>query len=638
MDGKSIKKASVALYLSLVMIAGLGASYFRLLEHYELGALDLRFILRAKPPVTDKIVIVEIGEDSIDKLGRFPFDRSYHAAIVKALSDFGARSVIFDFLFSESSDSDPDLESALKDSKIVYMPFALDIDQKNNSDILTARGYLAKELPAFMPYLKGTGHINILPDIDGKFRRIPPYILYDGTYYPYMPFLVACDYMGIDRKTIDIKPGRYISYGGRTRIPLDERSNMMINYSGKWGQVFKHYSFVDILQSYFAKEEGKAMSVKPEWFKDKVCVIGLTATGTSDIHPSPFDTLYPGVGIHAEVFNSIVNKSYVGRASRQMNLFILMLIGGIVSFITLKTRPIKGLVGLVLCIFFFIAASVIVFNIFGLWIDVIYPVFAIIVVYLSITLHKYITEWKRRLIFENELDIAKRIQESFLPKKLPEAHGLVLAPAMFTANQVGGDLYDFVELPDGRLGVMIGDVSGKGVPASLFMAMATGAFRFFATEDLPPEEVLKKLNDKLAKESSTNLFVTVFYAVFDNVKKEVAYGNGGHLPVLYLPAGKKGVFLDVEDGAPLGLMEGKYSGGKMNYHSGDIFVFYTDGITEAMNSRRDMYGRERLAEVVYKNRSLDPKELLSAIEKDVRKFEPKSTQHDDMTIITLRIS
>jgi len=638
MDGRSIKKVSVALSLSIVMIIGLAASYFRIFEHYELGALDLRFILRPKPAVTDKIVIIEIGEDSINKLGRFPFDRSYYVAIVKALSDFGARSVIFDLLFSEPSESDADFESAVKDSKTAYMPFAFDIDYKNSSRIITAKGYLANELPRFTPYLKGAGHINILPDIDGKFRRIPPYILYDGTYYPYMPFLAACDFSGIDRKAIDIKLGSRISYGNGNRIPLDERSNMMINYSGKWGKVFKHYSFVDILQSYFAKEAGEAMIVQPEWFKDKVCVIGLTATGTSDIHPSPFDTLYPGVGIHAEVFNSIINKSFIARVSRQVNLLIIILMGGIVSWVTLKTRPIRGLIGLILSIFFFMAVSILVFNIFGLWIDVIYPVFAMIVFYLSITLYKYITEWKNRLLFENELDIAKRIQESFLPKSLPKTHGLVLEPAMFTAKQVGGDLYDFIELPDGRLGVMVGDVSGKGVPASLFMAMATGAFRFFATEDLPPEEVLKKLNDKLTRESSTNLFVTVFYAIFDNVKKEVMYGNGGHLPVLYLPVGKKGTFLDVEDGAPLGLMEGKYSGGRIKYSSGDIFVFYTDGITEAMNSRRDMYGKERLAEVVYKNRKLDPKELLAAIEKDVRRFEPKSTQHDDMTIITLKIS
>jgi hypothetical protein len=453
-----------------------------------------------------------------------------------------------------------------------------------------------------------------------------------------MPFLAACDFAGIDRKTIDLKPGNYISYGEGIKIPLDERSNMIINYSGKWGSVFKHYSFVDILQSYFAMETGDEMSVRPEWFKDKLCVIGLTATGTGDIHPSPFEPLYPGVGIHAEIFNSIVNKSFIGRVSRWINLAILLLISGIVSLVTFKTKPIKGLIGLAILIMVFAVTAVVLFDTLGLWIDTVYPIFVMIVVFLSITLRKYITEWKNRLLFENELDIAKRIQESFLPKKLPETPGLVLAPAMFTAKQVGGDLYDFVEFPDGKLGVMIGDVSGKGVPASLFMAMAADAFRFFATDGLLPEDVLRKLNDKLTKESSTNLFVTMFYAIFDNSKKELVYANGGHLPLLYMPTGKEPVFLDVDEGAPLGLMEGLYSGRRINYGAGDTFVFYTDGITEAMNSRRDMYGKERLASVVRSNRKLSPDELLSAIEKDVRRFEPKPTQHDDMTIITLKIS
>lgn len=638
MNAVSVRKYLTALSISLVIAAALAASYFRLFEQYELGSLDLRFLVRPNPAATDKIAIIEIGEDSINKLGRFPFDRSYHVAMVKALSDFGASAVIFDFLFSETGESDDDFESVIKESKIVYMPFAFDIDPKAGSKVITARGFMAKELDRFTPYLKGSGHINIMPDIDGKFRRIPPYILYDNTYYPYMPLLVACDYMGIDRKDVRIEPGRYLSCGDDIRIPLDDKSNMMINYSGKWGKVFSHYSFVDILQSYFSREEGGKMIVQPEWFKDKVCVIGLTATGTSDIHPSPFEPVYPGVGIHAEIFNSVVNRSFINRASRWMNLFILVLMGVLVSLVTFKSRPIRGLIGLLLLIFAFAAAAILLFNLAGVWIDAVYPIFVMAAVYLSMTLYKYISEWKKRLLFENELDIAKKIQESFLPKKLPEIKGLALSPIMFTAKQVGGDLYDFIKISENRLGVMVGDVSGKGVPASLFMAMTTGAFRFFATEELPPQDVLKKLNGKLTKESSTNLFVTMFYAIFDISKMTMAYANGGHLPLLYLPVGKKAVFLDVEEGAPLGLMEGEYSGKSIEYHSGDIFVFYTDGITEAMNSRRDMYGRQRLADVVEKNRKLGTAELLAAIEKDVRRFEPKPTQHDDMTIITLKIT
>jgi len=516
------------------------------------------------------------------------------------------------------------------------MPSAFDLDLSDRSDMITAKGYIAKELDNFTPYLKGSGHVNILPDIDGKFRRVPLYIKYDGTMYPYMPFLFACDYLGIAQKDIRISPGKSISLGDKIIIPLDEKSNMIINYSGIWGKVFKHYSFVDILQSYFAGESGEKMNVNPEWFKDKVCVIGLTATGTSDIHPSPFETLYPGVGIHAEVFNSVVKNSFIRRASRPVNLIILLGLCVLISITTLAIKPIKGLLCLAAAISILVISSILLFDFKGLWIDTIYPMFAVIVLYLSLNLFKYMSEWKQRLLFENELNIAKKIQESFLPKKMPEAGWISISPVMFTAKQVGGDMYDFTELSPDRLGIMIGDVSGKGVPASLFMAMTTGAFRSFAGEDIAPAAVLKKLNDKLVRESASNLFVTMFYAIFDNSKRELAYGNGGHLPVLYLAVGKKPVFLDVDEGAPLGLMEGAYSGRAVNYGPGDIFIFYTDGVTEAMNSKRDMYLKERLASVVETNRKLSPPQLLAAIEKDIRRFEPKSTQHDDMTIIVVK--
>jgi sigma-B regulation protein RsbU (phosphoserine phosphatase) len=239
---------------------------------------------------------------------------------------------------------------------------------------------------------------------------------------------------------------------------------------------------------------------------------------------------------------------------------------------------------------------------------------------------------------ENELGIAKKIQESFLPKSAPAVEGIEVSACMFTARQVGGDLYDFVTFNDDRFGIMIGDVSGKGVPAALFMAMVVGAFRTFALSGAKPEEVLASLNTKFVKESAHNLFVTVFYSMFDMKAKSFIYGNGGHLPVLYLPKAGEVQFLDVKEGAPIGLMDGPYTGGEIKFDKGDTFIYYTDGITEAMNQKSDMYGKERLQAAVEKSRSLPADKLAEAIEKDVRKFEPKSQQHDDITIIVVKIS
>ena len=130
----------------------------------------------------------------------------------------------------------------------------------------------------------------------------------------------------------------------------------------------------------------------------------------------------------------------------------------------------------------------------------------------------------------------------------------------------------------------------------------------------------------------------MFYAIFDIASKRLIYSNSGHLPLIYLKRGGKVEFLDVAIGAPLGLIEGEYATGGMNFNEGDAFVFYTDGITEAMNRKTEMYDKERLASVIEINRGLSSNALVSSIEKDVRKFEPKEIQHDDMTILVIKIT
>ena len=171
------------------------------------------------------------------------------------------------------------------------------------------------------------------------------------------------------------------------------------------------------------------------------------------------------------------------------------------------------------------------------------------------------------------------------------------------------------------------------------MAMVTREFKFFATAQVPPQDVLHNLNSMLVKESSSNLFVTVFYMIFDMKAMSVTYSNGGHLPTVYLGQAEARVeFLDVPEGTPLGLMEGQYSGRTMSFKKGDTFILYTDGITEAMNPNLEMYGKERLASLIESRKAISSKALLQAVEKDVRRFEPKTRQHDDMTSIVIKIT
>lgn len=637
MQIESFKKNLGRIVLPLIALAVLAGSYFRLLDNYELETLDVRFRLRPQIPATDKIAIIEIGDDTIKKLGRFPFDRSYHAMLVSALSDAGAKDIVFDIFFSEPHESDAAFTEAIKKAANVYFPVVFDLDYKNIKKVPVSSQYAAENLEDITLAGKGAGHINVIPDLDGKFRRAPAYIKYGEFLYPYLSLLFTCDYFGIPQKNVTMEPGKFVDLGNGTRIPLDDNSTIIVNFSGKWGRSYKHYSYVDILQSYLAKTTGEEPNVDLAGLKGKVCIIGLTAVGTVDLHPTPFDTLYPAMGMHAEVFNSIINKRFIARASREVNIAILLLLALLISVLVLKTKPLKGFLVLFAVIFVFVLASLASFNFFGIWIDMIYPILAMVMLHLSLTIYKYVREWKRRLLMENELQIAKKIQESFLPKAMPSVDGVDIAASMFTARQVGGDLYDFTSFGEGRFGVMIGDVSGKGVPAALFMAMVVGAFKTFATPAAKPEEVLSHLNSKLEKESSSNLFVTVYYSIFDMKDKVFVYGNGGHLPVLYLDREGRSQFLDVEEGAPLGLMDGSYSGKRINFDKGDTFIYYTDGITEAMNPKSDMYGSQRLLAAAEKARHLPADKLAEAIEKDVRKFEPKSQQHDDITVIVVKI-
>jgi len=623
--------------LCAVVSVILAISYFHLFDSYELESLDLRFQLRAKNPVIDKIVIIEIGEDTIKYLGRFPFDRDYHAVVTRALAEFGAKAIVFDLFFSEPHATDKDFEEALKTSGNVYLPSVFRLDPKSAS-VPRADAYAGECLKSFQMLAKGSGHINVIPDIDGKYRRFPPYIQYGSTFYPQLAVLVACDWLGIKQKDVSLHPGKYLQCGKDIRIPLDEKSLMLINYSGEWGKVYKHYSYVDILQSYFAKASGQKPRLEASIFKDKICVIGLTATGTVDIHPTPLETVYPAVGIHLEVINSIISRKFISRVSREVNIAILVMLCIIIAITTLKLKPAKSLFITVAVLIVYPLILIVLFSMYGIWVDMAYPLVVMAGLYLALTLYKYVVEWKKRLVMENELGIARKIQQSFLPKSLPSVPGFDISALMLTARQVGGDIYDFVEFDSGQLGVMIGDVSGKGIPASLFMSMVAGFFKFLSTPTVAPELVLFNLNTKLVKENSSNLFVTVFYAVFDMKAMTVAYAAGGHLPLLYLSPGKIAEFLDVEEGVPLGLMDGNYSGRKIDFKSGDIFVFYTDGVTEAMNSNGDMYEAARLVKVVESNRDKPAEALVKAIENDVRKFEPAASQHDDITIIVARMT
>ena len=421
------------------------------------------------------------------------------------------------------------------------------------------------------------------------------------------------------------------------RINLDTHSNIIVNFPGKWVDTFRHYSYVDILTSYMSALEGEKGIVDLSELKDAICFVGITATAAPDSHPSPFESLYPGVGVHASLFNSMIYRKFISRVSRWTNIIILIVLAFLTYFCTTKSRKLLSLIYIVVLAVAFFVLALLLFFFFGIWINVFYPMTIIFLLYLVITFRKYIFEMHKREVLENELSIARNIQQSFLPKEKPEVTGIELEAQMLTARQVGGDLYDFVTISDKKAGIMIGDVSGKGVPAALYMAKVVSEFKAYAKEE-NASTVLLKLNDRLVAESGSNLFVTVAYLIFDMEKKIMNFSLGGHLPTVMLRKGEKDArLLDLKEGMPLGLMEGVFSDGNIDIKSGDLFILYTDGVTEAMNAKHEMFGEKQLVDIAKRHRSDGVVQIVKAIHDAVEKYEGKLPQHDDITVIAIRI-
>ncbi len=611
-------------------------SYSRALDEFEYSLLDLRYKLRPVLPVDKNIVIVEIADDSIEKLGKWPFPRKYHALMVKALKSAGAKKIVFDIFFSEEKEGDEELASAIKEEGNVYLPYVFDLDLSGpDKSFLQARGYAAEIVDILKNVAKGEGFINAVPDPDGKIRRIPLFIGYKGMFYPHMTFLVSLNYMGASFDKVKIAPGRKIIVDKNFTVPIDDTSMMLVNYPGPWGKAFRHYSYVDIMQSYLADITNKEPVLDLAELKDAVCFVGLTATAALDAHPSPTEPLYPGVGVHASLLNSMIHKSFLMRLNRWWNLLILIIMWVITTLITIRVRKRFGFLSIILIILAFSSIAILLFYPFGIWIDMFYPIFTMVGIYIVFTFRKYVKETQRRELLEKELNIAKEIQRSFLPLEIPKVGELDIDVEMLTARQVGGDLYDVVKLDDTKAGVMIGDVAGKGVPASLFMARVVTEFKTFIGQG-SPQEILKKLNDRFVSEGTGNLFVTLTYMVVDTGSKRIEFASGGHLPIILVEADGKVEFLDVEEGLPLGLAESVFSLGKRNYKPGSVFLLYTDGVTEAMNIKDEMFGKEKLTKLLLALKERPSEEIVKGVQKAVEEYAGRAAQHDDITVIAIK--
>src|ERR687898_14751 len=252
-------------------------------------------------------------------------------------------------------------------------------------------------------------------------------------------------------------------------------------------------------------------------------------------------------------------------------------------------------------------------------------------------------EVRKRERVEHDLSVARSIQQASLPKEVPTLEGWQISPYYQPAREVGGDFYDFHLLPEGRLGLVVGDATGKGVPAALVMSTTCGMLRLAAQSHASPAEMLQGVNEVLFPNIPTNMFVTCFYAILEPNSGRLSYANAGHdLPYLH----RNGNAEELKArGMPLGLMPGmRYEEKEASLGEGGCVLFYSDGLVEAHDPKGEMFGFPRLRRLVAEHAddadaAAEGGSLVEFLMEELYSFTGEGwEQEDDITLVTLRRS
>lgn len=239
-----------------------------------------------------------------------------------------------------------------------------------------------------------------------------------------------------------------------------------------------------------------------------------------------------------------------------------------------------------------------------------------------------------------ELNVATQIQASMLPcifPAFPERKEFDIYATMNPAKEVGGDFYDFFLVDEDHLAVVMADVSGKGVPAALFMVIAKTLIKDRAQAGLSPDEVFTKVNEQLCESNEEGLFVTAWLGVVEISTGHMVYANAGHNPPLVCKANGEYEYVKMRPGFVLAGMEGiKYKTGEIQFNSGDTLYLYTDGVTEATDANNNLYGDDRLKQTLDTNTMKAPKDILAAVKRDIDVFVGEAPQFDDITMLGLQ--
>ncbi|HTL47473.1 MAG TPA: SpoIIE family protein phosphatase [Verrucomicrobiae bacterium] len=604
-------------FAALLIGAGLFLlHYFRVLNFHELEALDLRLLLRGKRPAHHDVVLVEIDSAALEALGPWPWSDRIQAKVLEILEEGSPRLVYFDLpRAGEDHEGEPELARTMEKYANVILPFYRDPDRI--SEEVTLPKLLRESSRAY-------GYDNLPVDPDGHVRRIQISLFSGGkTLYAASVQTLLSDFRDEEEALRRLK-----------EIPRHGGGEFWISFPGREGS-FLHFSLKKLLDA------GPAdLEAFHKFCRNRIVLVGPVADEIANFKLTAGAVDMPHLLIQASALHTLLAKDYLREVSPWLHLGIQVLLCFLVFAAVDRAGPRNALLLGMGAAVFFVILNLALFSFQGWIFPLFSPLTAMAVTYVTLLFMGQLDMRFQGELLSRELSMAARVQATFLPQVKPESKDFQVSFECRFAKDVGGDFYDWMDLGEGRLGISVGDVSGKGVPAAIYMVRGISELRRENNPQRTPAEVLTALNQRLVTQSYTGgMFLTLNYSVVEPREKQIALCSAGHEPMIYYKAStRKAEIIKIAQGPPVGLFtDAPYKSARFPYEQGDTLLLLSDGVTELRNFKRQVFGIERVKKYLEEHARDDSADaLVSGLFQQMEIFRESTPAHDDRTLLCVK--
>ncbi len=627
---------------------------------------------------TDPVAIVVIDEEAIAHYGQWPWPRTRIAELITRISQAQPASIGLDLFFSEPDRFSPaamadempilptNLAKALREMPSNDEQLAKAIEGRNvvlgigtTSDVdprfrgppraapVVTSGAREAEMPNWPGYIgsldvidaaaAGHGLMNSGPQ-DQVVRVVPIVERIQGVIVPTLGVESVRVAEGVGLRLDDAPGGLLLLRLAGVSMPLQRDGTAWIRYSRH--DESRMVSAFDVLS-------GK---LDPERLRQKVVLVGVTGLGVLDHKSTPLGEFVPGVEIHAQIVENLVNGVALVRPTfaTWIEGAVFILCGFVLIWFIPRLSALQGINLVVFLVLLLLCIGLVAFRHLHMLFDFAWPALGTVAVFGTVVVGTLSEAERQRRVLRDqaahmagEVDAARRIQMGLLPdprEALGNDRRFKLAALLEPARTVGGDFYDCFHIDSRRIFFVVADVSGKGLPAALFMASVKSHLKSAALRGGDVGEVLTRAQAEIARENPEQLFVTAFAAILDVPSGVIEFSSAGHEPpFVRTPRGAPERF-EMPGGPPLCVVEDfVYAPSRRRLEPGEWICCVTDGATEAMNEQREFFGVERLrASLSWMPEDIDPANLVERLRDDVRRFAGDAEPADDITLLVLR--